>query len=229
MPDLGWVEFVTATPALRVTARMGRTPPNVESGYGGWEIVKRPHQQSLTRWTGRDPYRLVIPIMMDEWKSKGSVEDDCSRLERMALPIADHKEPPIVNVNGAVPHADLLWVIENIEWGDLIRTTGGRRARQEATVRLLRYVSEDRMEQQSAREKAKVTAANKAGATKPKATSKNAPTKTTSKLYIVKSGDTLSKIAAKELGDYRKWRAIATLNKLRDPNKISVGQKLRLP
>ena len=47
--------------------------------------------------------------------------------------------------------------------------------------------------------------------------------------YQVQSGDTLSKIADFLLGDETRWREIATLNKLTDPNKIYVGQILNLP
>ena len=43
--------------------------------------------------------------------------------------------------------------------------------------------------------------------------------------YTVKSGDTLSKIAAKYGTTYQK---IATLNGIKNPNKIYVGQKLRV-
>lgn len=47
--------------------------------------------------------------------------------------------------------------------------------------------------------------------------------------YIVRPGDTLSKIAAKQLGSAGKWRLIADINNLVDPNRIRVGQCLRLP
>lgn len=47
--------------------------------------------------------------------------------------------------------------------------------------------------------------------------------------YQVQNGDTLSKIADFLLGDETRWREIATLNKLTDPNKIYVGQILTLP
>lgn len=49
------------------------------------------------------------------------------------------------------------------------------------------------------------------------------------KTYIVKSGDTLGSIAFKQLGATAKWRDIAELNAIVDPNKIQVGQVLQLP
>lgn len=47
--------------------------------------------------------------------------------------------------------------------------------------------------------------------------------------YIVKPGDTLSKIATGSLGAAGKWRIIAELNGIINPDKIRVGQRLQLP
>ena len=50
-------------------------------------------------------------------------------------------------------------------------------------------------------------------------------------MYTVKSGDTLSKIAKKYLGDANRYPEIFKANQpmLTDPNKIQVGQVLRIP
>jgi len=49
--------------------------------------------------------------------------------------------------------------------------------------------------------------------------------------YKVQSGDTLSKVAQRFYGDSSKYRQIFDANKdvLKDPNKINVGQELKLP
>lgn len=47
--------------------------------------------------------------------------------------------------------------------------------------------------------------------------------------YIVKAGDSLSKIARDVLGDIKRWPAIAALNDLRQPYTILPGQVLQLP
>ena len=51
------------------------------------------------------------------------------------------------------------------------------------------------------------------------------------KVYEVVGGDTLSKIAKKYYGDAGKYMKIFEANKdqLKDPDKISVGQKLKIP
>jgi hypothetical protein len=50
-------------------------------------------------------------------------------------------------------------------------------------------------------------------------------------VYEVQSGDTLSKIAKRFLGDANRYQAIFELNtdQLKDPNVIRPGQKLKIP
>jgi nucleoid-associated protein YgaU len=53
----------------------------------------------------------------------------------------------------------------------------------------------------------------------------------TSRTITVKSGDSLSKIAKRELGDANQWRAIfeANRDKISDPDLIHPGQVLTIP
>ena len=54
---------------------------------------------------------------------------------------------------------------------------------------------------------------------------------TATKIYVVKSGDSLSKIAKNEYGNANDWKRIFEANKdiLKDPDKIFPGQKLKIP
>jgi nucleoid-associated protein YgaU len=56
-------------------------------------------------------------------------------------------------------------------------------------------------------------------------------TAATSKVYVVVSGDSLSKIAQREYGNANQWPRIYEANRdlLKDPDKIYPGQKLRIP
>lgn len=47
--------------------------------------------------------------------------------------------------------------------------------------------------------------------------------------YIVQAGDTMSSIAESWFGDPNKWSLIARENPLVDPNRLAIGDKLRLP
>lgn len=49
------------------------------------------------------------------------------------------------------------------------------------------------------------------------------------KTYTVKKGDTLTKIAVKFYSNAKAYKKIAKENKIKNPNKIRVGQKLKLP
>jgi nucleoid-associated protein YgaU len=51
------------------------------------------------------------------------------------------------------------------------------------------------------------------------------------RIYVVKAGDSLSKIARREYGDANAWKAIFEANKdqIKDPNLIHPGQKLKIP
>lgn len=53
----------------------------------------------------------------------------------------------------------------------------------------------------------------------------------TERTVTVKEGDSLSKIAKRELGDANKWHAIfeANRDKIKDPDLIHPGQVLTLP
>lgn len=50
-------------------------------------------------------------------------------------------------------------------------------------------------------------------------------------VYIVKSGDSLSKISKQVYGDAKQWRRIfeANLDQIKDPNLIHPGQQLLIP
>lgn len=49
--------------------------------------------------------------------------------------------------------------------------------------------------------------------------------------YTVKKGDTLSRIAKRELGSYSRWKEIFDSNRnlISDPNKLKIGMELKLP
>jgi nucleoid-associated protein YgaU len=51
------------------------------------------------------------------------------------------------------------------------------------------------------------------------------------KIYTVRSGDSLSKIAQREYGDAKKWRRIfeANQDQIKNPDLIHPGQQLKIP
>ena len=51
------------------------------------------------------------------------------------------------------------------------------------------------------------------------------------KMYTIKSGDSLSKIAKREYGNANDWHKIFEANKdiIKDPDKIFPGQEIKIP
>lgn len=69
---------------------------------------------------------------------------------------------------------------------------------------------------------------DQAALTKPEVNN-NIAAESTGTSYIVKKGDYLSKIAKEKLGTGSKWTEIAKLNNLKNPNRLSAGQELKIP
>lgn len=55
------------------------------------------------------------------------------------------------------------------------------------------------------------------------------PTLGGGRVYWVRDRETLARIAARELGDYRKAGVIAVLNGIRDPSSVRAGDRIMLP
>lgn len=209
-------------PKITFTANFGSGSAMVVDGYGGWEVKSRPKEIGIVEWVGRNPMAIEIPFQLDnftDYTDMPGVETEqmVRRLERLCG-LGSHGEPPICKVNGegAIPHdehdfAGHWWVIENVAWDreTEIRNEGGNRIRCGGMITIRQYID--------ASDIMKRLGPN-ARAIRPE-------------IYIVKKGDTLSKIAAKKniYGNANLWKRIADANNIRDPRNLTVGQKLRIP
>lgn len=150
-------------------AMLGPQGGRITDGYGDWSATERPKDVSIIEWQGRKPYAMSLDLMWDGWLQHPVypglsnrpvtsppklprgwsfvhrqglwVENHIGKLEELALPRNDTDEPPpSLRIYGAVPHAELRWVIQGLDWGDCIRDeVTGRRMRQQVTVSLLEY------------------------------------------------------------------------------------------
>lgn len=217
-----YVTFTSRAPGMTVRALKGEGVVKIASGFGGWELVPRPRRQAATLWTGIEPLRMQIPIVLDGFRDNDSVEPMIAKLEAMGRPPARGAEPPLVSVSGpAIPHDDLDWVIENLEQGTGVLSRSGReRVRQEMTVSLLRYVADDRLSVRSAQERALANAVATGNLYSDNQRSVG--------LHTVSEGETLASIAATEFGSAGAWHTLADLNDIRDPDSVVAGQVIRL-
>lgn len=201
MSDPRWVTFTADDPRLAITALLGDGQPDLSGGAGGWNEIERRRRTPMTDFNGRPLYKLSIPLMLDGFRTNTPMEWARNILESMASATEDD-QPPLIKISGSVPHQELDWVVEDLEWGAHVRDESLSIIRQEVVVKLLEFVDVDQVE---------ISKAGNRGA-KCKKHAKH-------KRYKVKNGDTLRKIAAKELGNGKCWKKIGDLNGMRDPNK----------
>jgi len=241
-PELGYVVIWSDDPAMQVLARLGPERPNVSAGYGGWEEVARPRRSTVTTWAGQPARRMSVSILLDEFAAGTSVETDIRRLERMALPRPGGQPPNVwVDAKGAhLPYQGRTWVVDGIEWGDASMNRNGNRTRQAATLTLLEFVSDQliqaRLRKSPAQRRREKKSAESGRGSKKNAREKRKPAGPTRKktnrarsAAPAYDGEGLAAVAARELGDARRWREIADLNGIRDPRAVKAGQVLRLP
>ncbi len=198
----------------------GPTRQTMTGGVGGWNVVARAHRPSLTEWIGGDPRRATIDVLHDRFTSYGEVESAVSIFFSRYAPF--NAEPPRVYITGAPPILpNVQWIAEKCEVSDFERRPGdGKLTRAVLSLSLLEYIpgSVTITKSQSAAQR------NTA-----KQTTTATPASTSYTNYTVRSGDTLSGIAAKLLGNARRWPEIQKLNNIRDPNHLSIGQIVRVP
>lgn len=191
---------------------------------GGWQIVDRPRRSATTEWLDYSPFTLQMSLLIDGMTEQPfaaplSVEADVLRTESWEVRAEGKIWPAVLQVTGPVPHNELRWVVQALDWGAAIRhPIGGYRMQQAVTMTLLEYAP------------ATIVTANTSPA---KAAQQRADTSSTStssvRYYTVKAGDTLPKIATAIYGDFRKWTVIGAMNGINDPTAIQPGQVLLIP
>lgn len=228
----GFVRF-HSSPEVSVTVRISTPAATISGGYGGWEGIRRPRENSLVEWIGHDPMQLDVPILFDgmlpdlggqiEQEPWGdSVEHDIRILEHLTHKLDGYNSPPRIKVESdLIPYQDREWVINDIKWhgDDVRRPNDGQRVRAGAIVQLFEFIEFDiingRLSAAARRKRAKAK--------------NNVKTRQKKGTYIVKEGDTLRGIAKKELGSASKWHEIANANHIRDGKALRHGQHLKMP
>jgi hypothetical protein len=213
---VGYVRFVSVARGVTVDAALGDGLVVSSGGGGGWEEIARPRKRPIVSWTAGVAYRLAVPILLDRFVENRTVQPDIDLLEAMARGFKGATGPSPVRVvlPGGQPHsAKVDWVIEDIAWeGEERGSRSGRRTRATGTVTLLEFTADELV--------------SKAPAGKFRRDSNPGDRPRT---YVWKKGDTLAKVAQRLLGDKDRAREIAKLNKVRDPSRIDVGDKLKIP
>lgn len=192
-------------------------------GVGGWEQVDHPKRPASTEYMGQPLKTLTIEALFDGWQKQTSVEEPLRILNVWGSIPPGRREPPVLQFRYA-NLAPYRWVLNGLDYGDLLRRGDGARVRQYVTIELLEY--RDTAVFLTPVKRAVPHPAPKGTPGKP---SSGAPVAPSGRTYTVRGGDTLSSIAQAQLGKASRWPELARLNGIRDPRSLKVGQRLRLP
>lgn len=207
-------------PGPGVRLLMGEEPPRRGVAHS-WEIIPRPKRKSVTEYSGREPGTYALAAVLSYADIDRSIESLIIDMEvKLANPKPPRGEPPVVQIRGGgIPPLDAItpWVLTSIDYdGEEIRLPDGPRTMAEFTMNFIEYVP-SRLTIGTGSTKSVAAQASAASTTKAASN------------YTVKSGDTLQTIAARVLGNQARWAEIGTLNGIRDPRNVTVGQTIRLP
>lgn len=146
LPEPGLVRLRAVAHDLGVVAELNGTP--LPTGYAVHAVTERKRRVGITSYSGRQPLSLRLPLLLDRWSERASVEREVRVLEQLLGLDALLTAPPQVIVEGfGIPHSysrapHLRWVLSgDPEWGDDIRYRGddGHRSYVPVTVLLLQY------------------------------------------------------------------------------------------
>lgn len=201
-------------------------PVVVTAGYGGWSRVARPRAGALTEWVGRDALALTIDFRMgsrDRYAQGMELRERIRDLEHFGGVDIDDPEPPLFTLSSdppaLIPHSSHhasqnKWFMDSLVWTKELFdfNEAGNPIVAGGTMVVAVYTTDEALSPAHTRRKGKTKGGKR-------------------KTYRVKKGDTLQRIAARKdvYKDAKKWKKIATANKIRDPKHLKVDQTLKIP
>lgn len=223
--NLGSVKLTDQQTGASITAELTGAPVPQSPG-AGWNRVARPDRLSITEWGGREPVSLQLSLLV-------SSDADAEALQNFAGAGIDDSPPPILLLEteparllpfGPARAQGVSWFIDSgPSWDDedLEIDDAGNWVQAFCEITVTQFVEDELTLTKSVPRKRRRKKKNKKKGGRHKGGK--------SRIYTVKAGDTLSSIAARELGSAKRWREIAKLNRLSDPKDIKVGQRLKMP
>lgn len=235
-PNRGHFRLQSFSPDYVFVGEFGDDPalPDPES-YGGWSVTPIPKRMGLTEWAGRNPMSITVEFLVDRLEEGDTiyVRDMMDTLDKIVATSSRDEEPPICifDSGGLVPHdythaQHVRWVVSALQWDKditVLSESSRRPLRVGGSFTLLQYNHDttiDAYDGPAERNRKK----NNKDKNKNKGKNKGKGT------YTVKTGDSLTEIAAHELGDSKRWKEIADLNNIRNPRKdLKQGMTLKMP
>ena len=234
-PASGHRGWVTLSPVGRadLDVRCEMVSPVERSGLGGlWEEVSRPMRQTSQDYLGRALERQRFTVLFEgetpgPGEEPASVQPQIAALLALQHPLPGEYAPPLLNLDGPVQgrRGAQQWQLQSAEPnGDQLRREAEGyvwQAFYDLTLALYVPTSVVTITAPAPSPAAAADAVAKGGGSP-------AP-KASGRTYTVRSGDNLNRIAQSQLGAASRWREIADLNRIANPNRIYPGQVLKLP
>lgn len=133
--SLGGVEF-----------QIGDGPATITGGFDGqWETVSRPKRAALTRYVGRDPITQDVPLLIDGFAAERNIQGLVDAWLYWQTLTGPDNHPTVWKVHGPIHYPRKRWVIADIQFGDALRDARGELVRQEVTLKLMEFVTGDRL------------------------------------------------------------------------------------
>lgn len=173
------------------------SPPDITPGVGGWEATARAQQRPARWWAGTPETTMTLNLILDR-SITPDVQTELRQLVALGRRRGTMSAPQAVRVSGDIfdPYTlnNGLWVITGLNLGDRIVGRNGSLRQQHVTVTLADY---------------EPVTAIRALTVKRTRSAANKPRKRT---ITTRKGDTLRKIAVRELGQSTAWQKIRTWN-----------------
>lgn len=205
-----------------ITATWDPDRLSVSGGAGRWQTHERPGQVDATTFDRLAPWRVEFTWRIDGMASGQSVEPKIARLEQIARPGGGSSRPAVVQVDADWQLADLDWIIDDLDWLDdpmpVRDRRSGERLRQWVEVTLVEHNPPATVD---------VDDLDPLDDDDDDGPDEDPPRP--EKTVTVSSGDTLWGIAEQHLGDGSRFREIADLNDIDNPDLIFPGDEFRLP
>lgn len=199
------VTLASSSPSISVAGLLGPAIPDIVDGFGGVNEIERRRLRPLTDSDTIPLIKQTFELVFSGYAEGRVVDAEVSALEQLAGLGRTSPRLPVVRLSGPVRKTEIDWQIAGlarIDTPETIRDRDGRFLQVAFALTLVEHNGSD------------VVAVGPG---------------TGARVYVVKSGDTLKKIAHKLLGDSRRWTEIAKLNSLTKSGGLTTGRRLRVP
>jgi hypothetical protein len=199
-----------------LTLPLGKKKPTFSGGIAQWNEVRRPRRRAMTEFDGETLLKYSFDVKLDAFP-EGNVEPLIGQIMGWAAIMDLPYQPTLLTVRGPIVYPQVTYFLSKCDQLDesMEFNSAGRICRQFLDLEITEYRAPDLVIQtpppaQAAQERANVAASAE-------------------RTHTVAKGETLWGIATAMLGKGQRWGEIATLNNIRDPRTLKVGQVLKVP